>query len=405
MNSERTVLQLKIDTLFNIINDLPETFNKQKNIFDISGISRRENILSNLLAFYLDKNEDHGFGPVFLECLCELIQEKGIEINTDSDYEVIREYKDIDILIASRNLETNNEDRFNWAIIIEHKIHHNLDNDLSDYWTRVKVIDDTKKIGIVLSPWGQKDQTLLDIKKEVHGQIKYITSYLDLKHKDWMEKVKMKLSNYYLSADNFHILILRDFLKNIESMYMSQEERKKKEAQLAIFQSNYKEIKEIFELEKNVRNYVVSESINVMNKFGYSPNTPYTSRDKFFFKDREDLPDYFRFYFWYPTLIEKGELKINFELHKKYIPYGEDFHKNLLFKQLIEKKKNLTIKTTSKSGSYYHLASISDHSFAHLVSKDNLGTHLYNVLDDVFFNEDNGVLWKCTEILEGFIKS
>ncbi len=399
-------LQILIDDVIEKNNGIREFKAKTKTIFDITGVNRRENINSNLLAFYLDKNEEHRFGNLFLKSLCEIIEEKGVEITIDSDYEIYREYNYIDILIASKS---SNPALFNWAIIIEHKIHHKLDNDLEDYWNKVKVIKGGNKIGIVLSPWGQKDKSLLRIETEKErgkiGESNNYYDYLDLKHEEWVDKVELNLCNYFLDADNFHLLILKDFFKNIKSMYMSSEEKQIRDNQMIMFQKNYSKIKQILELESSVRNYVLNESINVMSEFGYAPKTKYFSaKEKFFFKDDDSLPEYFRFYFWYPTLVEKGELRINFELHNKYISFGKKFHDSEDFLQLLDEKPLLIESNKQKENEYYHLASIRDSSFDNFSESNNFQERLRKVLDDNFFNKDDGILWGCTKLLEEFNK-
>lgn len=38
-----------------------------KSIYDIAGFPNWENVSSNVLAYYLDEKEDHGFGRLFLD--------------------------------------------------------------------------------------------------------------------------------------------------------------------------------------------------------------------------------------------------------------------------------------------------------------------------------------------------
>lgn len=406
MNVLKKDLQQSIDDLFEKIEEvIKHNSDNRKNIFDIAGINRRENINSNILQFFLIENEEHGFGSIFFDSLCELIREKGIEVFLDSDYEVIREYKDIDILIASRSSDENqNRDVFDWAVIIEHKIHHQLDNDLRDYWKRVDVKEGGLKVGIVLSPWGQKDQSLLQIyEEEKEGATeppKHITDYLDLNHKEWMDKVRSKLPEFYLKGDNYNLTVLKDFITNIESMYMSAEERQIKDTQLNISQENSEEIKKILHLDNTVRRYVLEESINVMSGFGYAPKSKYFSaRDKHFFKESAEIPDYFRFYFYYPHLVEDGELHLYFELHKTYVKYGERLHLDKELRELIKDKPSAQLKDTS-GDDHFHIIHFIDKSFKNFNSENIFPDHLYKIMNDNFFNKQDGLLWKCAERLE-----
>ena len=43
-------------------------------IFDIAGYPHYENVCSNILAFYLDPNNEHGLGKLLYLCLMSLLQ-------------------------------------------------------------------------------------------------------------------------------------------------------------------------------------------------------------------------------------------------------------------------------------------------------------------------------------------
>ena len=130
-----------------LLRKLPETKKKEWSYLETIGVSHRETIMANLLAFYFDPSEKHGLGDVFIKALlqtktqdldankkCEIpsrvaeIAAKGfnwakviVEDSTD-------DRKRIDILIETEEL----------VIAIEFKINHNLDNPLSSYVSRVK---------------------------------------------------------------------------------------------------------------------------------------------------------------------------------------------------------------------------------------------------------------------------
>ena len=106
---------------------LPTTPQRDPTTLELSGYPRRENVYSNILAFFLDPEREHGFGPLFLESLLsvagyEAIQdrEKVEEVNREESTET---GKRIDLVIYTDTL----------IVGIENKIDHPLHNDLEDY--------------------------------------------------------------------------------------------------------------------------------------------------------------------------------------------------------------------------------------------------------------------------------
>lgn len=421
MNLEEKKLKEIIDDLLVKFEGLiDDSSGPQKTIFDIAGISTRENINSNIMQFFLLKNEEHGFGSIFFDSLCELIQEQKPEINLalDSDYEVIREYQNIDILIASKSSgEGQRSNVFDWAIIIEHKIYHKLDNDLLDYWNRVKVKKGGTKIGIVLSPYGQEDQSLLRIEKEQEDKTrKYITTYLDLNHREWMEKVRKKLPDYFLHGNNYSLNLLKDFLNNIESMYMSRDERERLETQINVLQDNLSEVNKIMKLEQEARKYILSESIKVMKTLEFeAQNEYYSSTGKYFSPVKKDkknkeegndddkkvMPKYFKFYFWYPAFIEGHELNLHFFLDDEYVQYAEELRKDETVIAAVNKLHYGIIDKNKPN----HLIHIKEGSFKDFGANHTFYNHLYNRMDDTFFKKETGLIWICKDALDKIIKN
>lgn len=417
MIESKQELQQIIETLFEQIEDLVKgTTDKPKSIFDIAGINRRENINSNILAYFLDKKENHGFEGVFFESLCEMIGEEETKQILDSDFEVIREYEDIDILIASRSTEENqSKNVFDWAILIEHKIHHKLDNPLRDYWERVEVIKGGFKKGIVLSPWGQEDKSLLSIyeKEKPH---KHITDYLDFKHRDWMDKVRSRLPEFYLTADNYNLTVLKDLLNNIESMYMSHDERDRLESQINVLQDNLSEVNKIIKLEQEAKKYILSESIKVMKKIDFKPqNEYYSSTGKDFFpiqkekkkkeggniKDQEVMPKYFKFYFWYPAFIEEHELNLHFYLDDEYVQYAEELRKDKTVIAAVNKFPSADIDDKKP----HHLIHIEEGSFKNFSANNTFYNHLHKRMNEMFFKKETGLIWICADALDKLIET
>lgn len=90
----------------------------------ISDLYYRENFHSDLIAFFLDPNENHGMGSLGIELLIDLIvEETGWHINANDydDSTVVREEGRIDILIR--------DDYSKHAILVENKMNNAGDMD------------------------------------------------------------------------------------------------------------------------------------------------------------------------------------------------------------------------------------------------------------------------------------
>ena len=112
--------------LLDAFNELPPTPQRDPTTLELSGYPHLENVYSNILAFFLDPEREHGFGPLFLESLLsvagyEARQDGGeVEVNRE---EITGTRKRIDLVISTDTL----------IVGIENKIYHPVHNDLEDY--------------------------------------------------------------------------------------------------------------------------------------------------------------------------------------------------------------------------------------------------------------------------------
>ena len=170
---------------------------KSESIFNIAGYPHYENVSSNILAFYLNPNNEHGLGNLLLSSLMNLAD--GSEKHQDT-VQVSREVSTnkggrLDIVI-----ETDNQ-----IIGIENKIYHHLNNDLNDYsasiddWAKPRELDTTK---IVLS-----------LKNEENS-----FGFVNVTYEQYWAKIKENLGSYITTSSQKWILYLVDFMSTIEKL-------------------------------------------------------------------------------------------------------------------------------------------------------------------------------------------
>lgn len=191
---------LQIGELIHSLTASADAQHTDKTIMSIAGITHLENNWSNIYAYYLDERESHGLGALFLKGLERIIQKKTGKYVSLSGSTLKREYATIggnriDLLIQSPCC----------SVIIENKVHHQLDNDLVDYWLSIPGSNDTK-IGIVV--------TLTPIKiRNLH----YI-HYINVTHLELISEIEKELLLSKISLSSKPMILLDDFITNIKKV-------------------------------------------------------------------------------------------------------------------------------------------------------------------------------------------
>jgi hypothetical protein len=137
--------------LSGVSNHIPKP--REDTLFSIAGRGHYENPTSDLLAYFMKPDAQHGFGPLFLRTFleCMEIESEVLHGLTFDQVKVEREAgttekNRIDILIEGRD----------WILMIENKIYHNLNNDLESYERLANDRGRYKmhKLFAILSPYG-----------------------------------------------------------------------------------------------------------------------------------------------------------------------------------------------------------------------------------------------------------
>lgn len=331
---------IKLDWVSEFLSSLPKIKFERKDYISIAGYPSWENVNSNLLAFYFDDNEEHKFYRLFINSLLDVYDEKvKIKIEREifeSAFSVDREVqtnsnKRIDILIKELSSQES------WAIIIENKIYAKLYNDLGDYWNS---IDSEYKIGIVLSI----KPTNISKKNKTNN-----ISFINILHIELLNKVIQNLPDYYEESDDRHLLLLKEYILNINIHYRN---TKDMDETLKLFQSKQDDIKNIITLDAKLLKYVSNTVTDVMSANGYDPSSRrVTSKGKHFYcKSNSD----FRFWVDFGKLKYENRFIAYFELWgKKRTKYGDQLKETLTNNGKLGLSNYIQIASGGKSGSAF----------------------------------------------------
>lgn len=290
-------------------NEIPKIKGKPQTFLGIAKQPHYENVLSNMLAFYFDVNEEHQCKDLFIKSLLELINDSRFE--TFLDFDVYTEYgistqKRIDIVLQN---DTQ-------AIIIENKVYHHLHNDLHAYYDEVEA---DHKVGIVLS--------LYPISNIKHPH------FINITHLALLNKVMQNLGNYILEASDKYVVFLKDLYQNIINLsydLMSKEN-------LEFYYKNQKKINELVTFQKSVKSHILSELIKAgqtlenLNLLQPRSNSQLDGRLVFYISPKH--PDLFFTILYEDLLKEERTMKIMIEMQGKLLKDRGVFKEKIKFSE------------------------------------------------------------------------
>lgn len=217
--------------LQNILNEASQFFlpKPEKTIFSIGGRGHYENPITDVLAFFLNAQEEHGFGMLFIESLFESLS---LEYSPDS-FELIN--------APLREVYTENDKRIDlilegehWVMVIENKIYHSPVNPFSEYEQFIENNKQYKKkqaIYVVLSPRGVAAKS----------------NWQSLSYRALLNVLKANLGTSIVDNPyNKWLVILRDFILNLEQYAVSAEMNKEA---VAFVENNLRQLFELDELK------------------------------------------------------------------------------------------------------------------------------------------------------------
>ncbi|MFY0626155.1 MAG: PD-(D/E)XK nuclease family protein [Reichenbachiella sp.] len=327
--------------------DLPDTPERIDTFLDIAGFPHYENVISNIYAYYFDRNNSHTLKELFLTSFIEAIRKKSIALPKDDPFKNRLEYLDnwaewsvkreesidrkrIDIFLE----ETSGED--STYIIIENKVYAGLYNPLDTYWNIDKKTD--RKLGVVMSLYSEK----VDHK-----------GFINLLHKEFLHEVKNQLGQYIETANDRDISIIKDTIINLKQLENMTDDTKE---MLEFYQLHKEKIENIFDL----RNDVCSNLLNEVSRLGEEKLKAKISFPRATYyrsiidNDNEEI--YITFYFNDEGCSEQSAFAISIELFKGLAQKGTEIASN---SKLFDKhlKNGIKKEALQSSGDWFILAS------------------------------------------------
>lgn len=359
---------MNLDWLKEISEKIKTDEYQQKSYINIAGYPAWENVNSNFLSFYFDKEEEHGLNELFFKSLLEVYENKSNlnlqkKFSSSDDFTVEREIviddkKRIDILIKENSPDPN------WAIIIENKIKHHLNNDLNKYWEQTFA---KNKIGIVLS-----------LDREDIKENKY--NYVNITHAELNKAVEKNISAFKNNSTERHLIFLKDYLANVNSL---KRDYKNMEEILKIFQENKDEIQKLKQAEESLLRNISEIVEEIMDVKGYKPTSKRsTSKYKHYYAkdDKNEFDKKFRFWFSMEHLKFHNSLWGFFELFGENTKDGADLINSLKFDNYVKKG---TQKVDNQFFQIYELnIPLSENG-------ENFKEKLKNSFEKYFFNPPN----------------
>jgi hypothetical protein len=183
----------------------PEIKPNPKTFLGIAKQPHYENVMSNIYAFFFQKDHEHKLGDIFIKAIMSLVNEMPknekksfdttIPCRVDTEKQT-RKNGRIDLLITN-NIE---------AILIENKVFHHLNNDLDDYFESVvhQGYEADNITAIVLTRYNIDSLTHL--------------KYINITHAQLLKRVMEFSQEIPLNKDNkFHTFLL-DLNQNVNNL-------------------------------------------------------------------------------------------------------------------------------------------------------------------------------------------
>lgn len=236
------------------LESIPTIPPQKRTLMDIMGIRELENPWSDIYKFFLDKDEDHCLGDLFIRCLedvCKIENEFLSDFNVEREF-VLDDKKRIDLLLTDISKRT--------AIIIENKVNHTLDNALDLYKEKVesKGYKDVKVIVLSL--------------RKIEDLENHKCKPINITHKEYVDCINeyRNKPEFEAKGDAFYIRIMDQFIENVNNVTMKM---KIEQEQIDFFYLNYEKAEKVHTMyHQVVENYKDALKNLVFEKYQSKPN-------------------------------------------------------------------------------------------------------------------------------------
>ncbi|MEC4009244.1 PD-(D/E)XK nuclease family protein [Myroides odoratimimus] len=219
---------------------LPNTTQIQDTFFSATKMTRREELWTNLYAFFFDCNAQHNQGTLYIETFLKIINQKFIlkdKITLQNFYTLKTEEPTlkggrIDLLIEDKQT----------SLIIENKVGHHLNNDLKDYYDS---ITNQNKIGIVLS-----------IKK--YSKSELTEHFINISHEELIQVMYAAYEKNKEQGELKYNILFEEFYKNVinESKTINME-------QINFYLNNTEVINKIVLIKEQYEQHISKQIIDI----------------------------------------------------------------------------------------------------------------------------------------------
>ncbi len=247
MHSELHLLQDFLDSVKE-----QKTVRKERTLFSLGGRGYYENPASDLLAFFLKPDGEHGFGVLFLRAFFEAagFDVSGIDLGDATVKREVptKEGKLIDFVVSGSN----------WVLLIENKIYHSQVNPFPDYERYGREIGGGREpLCAILSPGTSK-----------------IPGWRGVSYSAYFSVVRRDLAEWLFNQDLTKWgVFAREFILHIESE-LYQPATFMKDSDAAFVERNAESVARVKNLSAEYRSFLLSELKTALNaalpEFGFT---------------------------------------------------------------------------------------------------------------------------------------
>ena len=265
---------------------LPELKPLRQTFMEIAGYPHFENVCSNILQFYLQPSNEHGFDSLLLNALATLIDR---EILTDEQIITVRreeptaEGKRIDLVIESDN----------FVLGIENKIFAGTYNPFNLYAQHLESLSNGRKVYKVLL-------SLRPIKLSCE-----LCGFIPIDYNSFFKEVRVNINKYSATADRQHQIFLLDFIQTIQNLQQGSTMDRQR---LEYFQIHREEIDnfltEVDELTKDME-----RKVKLLAEINNTDISTYSNIKQGFWNSWQELTHVV----WYEFIIDES-LKIHLDI-------------------------------------------------------------------------------------------